>query len=199
MSIEYRVYQNDGAGGPIDYLTIVATVSALTYSPSALAQPSDNLFAVRAYDTVAVLEDKNVDAIVRIVVDDSGADVTNRPSPAVMPTARASSSGKATVSWSHNRLAAGATPTGFKVWLTAGTSADYGVAPTVVVPYEDPTTITYSTILSGLVDGTLYSIGVCAYNASGLSVAASEPQVVGLVTTAPDPAEDGSSSVGFAP
>lgn len=199
MSIEYRIYGNDGAGGPFNLSTPVVTTSSLSCVLPALAVGSDNLLLVRTYDTVTGLEDKNLDALVRIVVDASGADITNRPSPAIMPTVHASSSGKATVSWSHNRLAQGGTPTGFKVWMTAGTSANYAVSPDVDVLYEDISTITYSVILSGLVDGTLYTVGVRSYNASGLSVVAAEPQVVGLVTTAPDPAEDGSSSVGFAP
>jgi hypothetical protein len=200
MSISYNVYKNDGAGGPVDYSTVMANTSSLSYSPSALDLGSDNLFAVRALDSVTGLADMNVDAVVRIVVDAAGADVTNRPPPSANVASVARAGGKALVTWTYNRLAAGGIPTGFKIWLTAGSSVNYGTSPAVTIPYTDEPAGIFTATLSGLTDGTTYSIGVRTYTATGLSaVAANEPQIVGRVSTAPSPAEDGSSSVGFAP
>lgn len=200
MSISYNIYGNDHAGGPVDYSAVVANTPSLTYSPTALPLDSDNLFAVRTLDSATGLEDRNVDAVVRIVIDASGADVTNRPPPAVNVSAIAHAAGKALVTWTFNRLAGGMAPVGFKVYLTIGSSVDYTASPTATVPYaNDPATI-YTATLAGLADGTAYSIGVRAYNAVGLSVPPdAEPSIIGRVSTAPDPAEDGSSSVGFAP
>lgn len=200
MSITYNVYANDHAGGIVDYSTIVSNTASLTYSPAALPLNSDTLFAVRALDTVTGLEDKNVDAVVRIIIDGTGADVTNRPAPADYVSVVSSAAGKALVTWSFNRLAGGGRPLGFKVFLTVGGTVDYTASPAQTIVYTDDPATVYTATLTGLVDGTLYTVGVRPYNATGLSaVADAEPQVTGRVTTAPDPAEDGSSSVGFAP
>jgi len=68
MATQYRIYKNDGAGGPIDYGTVVATVtSGTTYDTAPIATGSDVRFAVRAFDSLSTQEEKNVDAFVRIV------------------------------------------------------------------------------------------------------------------------------------
>ena len=201
MSISYNIYGNDAAGGPIDYSTVLTNTASLTYALPALSVSSDNLFAVRALDSVTGLEESNVDAVVRIVIDAAGNDVSNRPAPPVYVSAVANSGGKSTASWSFNHVdtSGGNAPTGFKVWLTAGSSVDYTASPAVTLAYHNNPSDVYTATLTGLVDGTTYTIGVRTYNATGLSVAADESTVVGRVTTPPDAPDDGSSSVGFAP
>lgn len=199
MSLEYRIYGNDGAGGPVDVSTPIATTSSLSYSLPALALNSDNLFLVRTHDTVTDLEDKSVEAIIRIVIDGSGADVSNRPAPPSLVTARISAAAKAFVTWIHSKVAPGGKSVGFKVWMTAGGTVDYTASPNATVPVSFTRDYVYRTTLTGLTDGTLYTIGVRAYNATGLSVTANECQVTGKVTSAPDSPDAGSASVSFRP
>lgn len=167
MSTRYHVYANDGAGGPVDYSSVVASVtSGTTYVASALALSSDTTFAVRAYDSVSGLEEDNVDCRVRIVVDGSGADVTGRPNAPTNLTARATAGGGAVVEWSYNPRSQGGAPTSFKVWATSGGSVNYAVSPATTATYRVGT-LRFSATLSGLPDGTSYAIGVRAHNASG--------------------------------
>jgi len=167
LSTRYHVYKNDGAGGPVDYSTVVASVTSGTaYVGSALALSSDTTFAVRAYDSVSGLEEDNVDCRVRIVVDGSGADVTGRPNAPTNLTARATAGGGAVVEWSYNPRSQGGVPTGFKVWLTSGPTPNYGVSPAATVAYS-PGKIHFRAELSGLADGTSYVVAVRAYNSVG--------------------------------
>src|SRR5690349_11807576 len=121
MTIQYRIYSNNNAGGPVDYSAPVATVSGLTWDTPALPLSSDTTYAVRAYDTASGLEDANVDARVRIVIDASGADVSARPNPPSHLTAEPRAGGKVMVTWQYNPGGQGAAPTGFRVYVGSPT------------------------------------------------------------------------------
>lgn len=165
MATSYRIYSNDGAGGPIDYGTVLATVSGLTWSTSALAAGTWR-FGVRAFDTVSGLEESNVDAVVEIVIETGTlADVSAVPRAPVALTAVATAGGTAHVAWTYP-LNRGVQPAGFHVYLGSPTP-DYGspVATVDARPLGDPR---YSIDLAGLVDGTTYQIAVRAYAATGL-------------------------------
>lgn len=166
MALEYRVYANDGAGGPVDYTTPVATTSSLTYVGSALPLSSDTTFAVRTRDTVSGLEDLNTDARVQIVVNAAGADVTNRPNAPRGLTARLLAAGSIRVEWLYPPAGQLGAPTSFKVWATLGASVNYAASPSTTVTY-DPGRQLYSATLTGLTGGSAYSVGVRATNASG--------------------------------
>ena len=64
MATAYHIYTNTGAGDPINYASPVATVSALTWTSSALSYPGTWSFGVRAFDTVSGLEEQNLDCSV---------------------------------------------------------------------------------------------------------------------------------------
>lgn len=196
MSTRYRVYKNDGAGGPVDYGTVVATVTSGTSCvASALATPSDTTFAVRAYDSVSGLEEDNVDCRVRIVIDAAGVDVTNRPNAPVGLTARATAGGGAVVEWGYATAGQRGAPTGFKVWATAGASVNYAVSPAATVSYAAGRP-SHTATLTGLVDGTSYSIGVRATNAKGDETNTNKTTVVGD-STGPDAVEGLTATVGY--
>lgn len=195
MATQYRIYKNDGAGGPVDYGTIVATTSSLTYQPSALGLSSDNIFAVRTYDTVSTLEDKNTDARVRITVDGSGNDVTNRPKAPSGLTARATAAGGCKVEWAYDPNGQLGAPTSFKVWLTSGGSVNYAAAPAATVTYAAGTPV-FVASLTGLSDGVAYSVGVRATNASGDETNTVSVSVTGD-STAPNAPTSISSTVVF--
>lgn len=194
MATQYHVYGNDGAGGPVDYSTPIGTTATLSFSPPALATPSDNTFAVRAFDTVSTLEELNTDCRVRIVIDASGVDITTRPNApsdlAAVPTA----GGGARVSWSYNAAGQGGAPTSFKVWLTVGGVVNYGVAPSATATYSSGRWF-YSVDLTGLVHGTDYAVGVRATNATGDELNTLSTSVRGD-NTGPDPVENLAASAG---
>lgn len=161
MSIAYRIYANDGAGGPVDYSTAVATTSGLTYATAALALGSDTTFAVRAYDTASLLEDQNVDARCRVLLDAAGVDITGRPRPISGLSAVARAGGTARVEWAWP-YAARPYPTGFKVWLTAGSTTNFAASPAATVAFTGPSG---AATLAGLADGSAYVVSVRAYTA----------------------------------
>ena len=165
MSLQYRVYRNDAAGGPVDLSSPVATVSGLTWTAPALTPPADVTYLVRAYDTVSGLEDDNGDARVRVVLDASGNDLTARPAPPSGLSVRATAGGTARVSWTH-ALARMPAPTGFKVYVGAGSVSYASPAGTVAYSPGNPGK-TYGFTLTGLTGGTLYRVGVRAYNGAG--------------------------------
>jgi len=180
MAIQYHVYENDGAGGPIDYSTPVATVSGLSWLSGTLAAGSDTSWGVRAYDTVSGLEEANLTATARVRLDAGGNDVTAVPNAPRAITTRAGAAGTAIVEWVYVAAGESAAPTGFRVWLTAGGTVNYAVSPAATVSAVGNGPIrTYSTTLSGLTDGATYSIGVRAYNATGEEPNETKATVVG--------------------
>ena len=184
MATQYHVYANDGAGGPVDYTTPVATTALLTWTSGVLAANSDTTFAVRAYDTVSTLEEENVDARVRVIIDGSSVERSSPPPAPQAVMAQAVEGGDVTVRWvwfKGEKYQA----TGFKVWATVGTSVNYAVAAnaTLTGTYGAAELDLYTT-LSGLTSGTQYAIGVKATNTSGESDA-SETVLVTPNATAP--------------
>lgn len=164
MATRYRLYRNNGAGGPVDYTTIVTNTASLTFNTPAMTVGSDNLFAVRAYDDVSLLEEDNVDQVLRIRVDGAGLDVSGLPDPPVQAAAVVSGSGKVRVSWRHV-VTAGGTPTQFSIWATVGGSVNYGVGAAATVTWV-ASQADYSVEITGLSAG-LTSFGVRATNAVG--------------------------------
>ena len=123
MAIHYRVYGNGGVGGaPIDYSTVLATVSGTSWVTPALALGSNWLFGVRAFDTVSGLEELNTDATTRVIVDGNGADASGRPGSPLAIAADPQANGTVLVTWTFLPTPGLALPSLFKIWLSsAGT------------------------------------------------------------------------------
>lgn len=166
MAISYNIYANDGNGGEVDYLTPIATTSNLSYTVGPLALPSDNTFAVRAFDTVSGIEEANTDARVRIIIDADGNDVTARPNAVVGLSTVATSGQTCWVSWGYDSTGQGGAPTLFKVTLTAGTTPSLA-NPVASVAYL-PGISGYGCSLTGLAGNTPYTIAVQAVGASSV-------------------------------
>ncbi len=165
MAISYNIYANDGQGGDVNYNTPIATTASQTYAIAQLGLPSDNTFAVRAFDTISGIEEANTDARVRIVIDQSGNDVTAQPNAVFGLTAIATAGGTCWVAWGYDTTGQGAPPSLFNVFLTAvGTSSPESPATTVAYL---PGVAGYGWTLSGLESNTSYTIGVQALDASG--------------------------------
>lgn len=162
MATSYTIYGNDGLGGPIDYSTPIGTTSSLTFSPAALALPSDNSFAVRATD--GTHEETNVDARVRIVLDASGNDVTAVPRAVSLLSAIPTAGGSIRVDWVH-APGQGPAPAGYKVWATIGLAVNYAASPNATVGTLGGQA-RFSATVPGLT-ASPYAVGVRAYNAAG--------------------------------
>jgi len=162
MAISYHIYANDGRGGDVDYSTPVATKTGLSFSVGPLAAPSDNTFAVRAFDAASGLEEANTDARARVVVDPAGNDVTARPNAVLGLSVRRTAGATCRVAWGYDPTGQGGPPSRFAVTLTPGPS---GPAATVAFLPGVPG---YGCSLWGLTGGTSYTIEVRAIGASDL-------------------------------
>lgn len=181
MSTSYNVYKNNGSSGPVDYTTVVANVSTLTYTASALSFPSDTTFALRATD--GTHEETNVDARIRIVLDAGGVDITAVPNSPGMISAIANASGSIRVDWVYRTPESGPVPTGFKVWATLGSSVNYAASPDATATRSIGVS-RYSATIAGLTGGTQYTVGVRGFNAVGTE-ANTNAATVFPITTAP--------------
>jgi hypothetical protein len=162
MSISYNIYANDGLGGDVNYNAPIATTPLQTYVIPHLGLPSDNTFAVRAFDTISGIEEANTDARVRIVINASGNDVTAQPNAVFGLSAKATAGGTCWVAWGYDTTGQGAPPSLFNVVLTG-----VGSSSPVTVAYL-PSVAGYGCTLSGLASNASYTIAVQAVDPSGL-------------------------------
>ncbi len=165
MSLTYHVYANTGAGDPIDYSTIVTTTPSLTWTSGALSFPGTWRFGVRAYNTSNSLEEENLDCSITLVLDSSGNDITNRPSAPLAIRAFATAAGGIRVEWAYNTINPSPIPTGFHVYWGTGGMPSY-LSPVATVPFASAIADTFVANLTGGTNGTTYTIGVRAYNAT---------------------------------
>lgn len=158
----YHVYANSGDGGPIDYSSPVATVDGLQWTTPPLAFPAEWRFGVRAFGSISGLEEENVDAAVLILLDGSGADVTNRPAPPFGLRLRNEAGGRVVAEWGHPGGTRDNAPTGYRVYA-GWPSPDYSapVLTTTARAFHG----SFSAVLEGLSDGPL-AVGVRAFNAT---------------------------------
>lgn len=196
MSLEYNVYWNGGSAGVIDASTIVLTTTSLFAAVPALGTPSDNSFLVRTFDTVTGFEDLNRDRTVRIVIDAAGNDITDVPNPPIHLTAVPTANASLLVSWAYFDINQAGAPTGFKVWVTVGTTPNYSSSPAVIVGYIDDENQFQVTII-GLTDATQYAVAVRSTNATGDDTN-TDFVLVYADASGPSPVLNLSGSVGFA-
>ena len=137
------------------------------------------------YDDATGSEELNSDAVVRIVVDGSGNDVTNRPAPPQGLTARPTKAGGVRLTWAYPRKPAGGVPTLFDVFLNAGSVVNWAASPVHTEGYAGGF---YSVDIPGLSDGVTYAVGVRARNASGSS-ANTDSLTFAADATAPSPVD----------
>jgi hypothetical protein len=163
MTIQYHIYSNDAAGGPVSYQAPIATVAGTSYSTPPLAPGSNTTFAVRAFNTASGLEEANVDARVQIVLDSQGNDISGRPAPVLGLSARAAAAGAFVVTWLKNPAVLAGKATGYHVYLGTPTTSYASPAATV----SDTGARHYTTTIPGLADGQTYQVAVRAFNAAG--------------------------------
>jgi hypothetical protein len=167
MAISYNIYANDGMGGVVNYDSSIATTDELTWAIGPLGSPSDNTFAVRAFDSVSEIEEANTAARVRIIIDSSGNDVTSQPNRVRGLSATATVGGTCWVTWGYDATGQGGTPSEFAVTVTAGATPSLGT-PTATIAYQTGVA-GYGCTLTGLANNSLYTIAVQAIGSNNLS------------------------------
>jgi hypothetical protein len=183
---EYHIYSNTNGSfptgyataGPIDYSTPIATTGLLTWTSSPLAFPGTWRFGVRAFDTLTMLEEENLDAAVTIILDAAGIDITNRPKAPTALRAFPRAGGTIRVEWAYNTINPAPVPTGFHVYKGTTGPPNYGVVA-ATVSFQAAVAGAFMVDLPGLVNGTVYTIGVRAFNST-----AEEPNTVTVNCTA---------------
>lgn len=161
MAIVYRIYRNTGLGDAIDYSSPIAEVATPSFVTGPLVAPGDYLFGVRSFDSTTNLEEANTNIRARLILDESGVDVTRRPSAPFALNIRLTSLG-AQVSWCHRTIQPSGPPTGFHVYCSPNSAVDYSV-PAATVAYSTAT-LFYSTELKPLLPGNVYTVSVRAFN-----------------------------------
>lgn len=161
MSFVYRIYSNDGQGGPVNYATPIGSTTGLSFACAALPPSSDTTFVVRTYDATLGIEESNTDARVRIVIDQNGQEISGPPWPPSALHVRPLSGGRCRATWAYWPNT-GPSPVGFQVYLTQVTAANY-TTPAATVAYS-PGTMGYSCVLTNLSDGLVYNVAVRSYN-----------------------------------
>ena len=165
MAIVYRVYSNGGSGGPIDYSTPIATAASPSYTTGPLSASGDYRFGVHAFDGSSGIEELNTQASVRITLDAGGNDVGQAPNAAYATVARPTANGGCLVTWAYPSSGQAPTPTAFLIYLTAGLTPNLAT-PSATVAYSRSLS-GYRCQLTGLADGTTYSVAVVSQAAGG--------------------------------
>jgi hypothetical protein len=120
-----------------------------------------------------MLDDGNTDCTVEILINASGADVTNQPLSPVALVATPVASGDVQLIWSFPFPSK---PTGFHVYQ--GPSPGVIDFTTIVATVSYFGNVHYSAIITGLTAGNSYQFAVVAYNGSG-----DGPSVVATATS----------------
>jgi hypothetical protein len=163
VGLGYHVYANTGVGDAINYVLPVATVFGLTWTSNPLAYPGDWKFGLRAFNSYG--EEQNLDAEVELILDANGNDISRRPDPPSGLRALAQAGGNVRVEWGYPSVNRAKTPTGFHVYIGTGGVPSY-ITPAATVSYSSGLSRTFGYTFTGLTDGTAYTIGVRAFNAT---------------------------------
>jgi hypothetical protein len=161
----YDVYGSPAADQPIAYdgPPLIRT-QATSWTTGLLSAPGAWGFGTRAANSYG--EEQNLDCSVTIVLDSLGNDITNRPSPPVGLRAFATPAGGIRVEWHYPPSRGVKAPTGFHVYIGTGGTPNYSTS-VATAPIDEVILNSFVADLCGLTDGTTYTIGVRAYNASG--------------------------------
>ena len=158
-----RLRQHGSRAHPINYNSILATTGLLSWTPSPLSYPGIWRFGVRAFDPTTSLEEQNLDCAVTIVLNASAADITQQPKTPSALRAFARAGGTIRVEWAYNTINPSPVPAGFHVYIGTGGIPSY-IAPAATVSFQAAVAGSFMADLTGLSGGTVYTVGVRAYN-----------------------------------
>ncbi len=181
----YHIYENHGIGDAVDYDFAVETTAQTTWTTPSLPYPGDYSFHVRAFWNYDLDEEHNLDARVRIVLDATGADVTNRPAAPTGLAAQAIKGGQVRLSWLYKTPSGRSAPSKFNVY--SGTPGVSYASVKMMIAYGSDGR--YFAVATGLVNGSTYQFVVRAANST-----AEEPNTNVVTATAdssgPNPPQD---------
>jgi len=165
MTIAYHVYGNRGDGGPVDLSSPLLTTTDLSCVIGPLGLSTDNTFLVRAFDTVTGLEEANTMATVRVSIGSDGVENTGLPNAPQALTLSAITGGGCLVGWVYAPMFGKGLPAGFRVYLSTGSSIDYGTV-TATIPYVAGQ-LGYSCLVPGPLEPATYQVSVRSFNTVG--------------------------------
>jgi hypothetical protein len=166
--VNYRLYANDGLGGPVDYGSPIQDGPSTSFATPVI--PGDWTYAVRAFDPASGIEEQNTDATARIVIGPDLTDRTAAPNPPIGLTAWATAGGGCKLDFVYCRTGQGGPPAAFHAYLWPAGSVDWTDPPTATRAVSwGPGDVTqhFAMDLSGLADGVDYEVGVRAANGAG--------------------------------
>jgi hypothetical protein len=166
VPIIYHVYMNSGHADPINYATSIAKVTGLSWTSGLLPAPGDYKLGVRAYDSRSSLEEQNVDAVVEVVLDAGGKDITHVPPPPLGLRALPLAGRRIRVEWASCCSDRSRVPLGFHIYLGTGITPDYS-KPVATVAMSDQRQGRFAADLGNMTDAITYLIGIRAFNAVG--------------------------------
>lgn len=169
IGIIYRIYQNDGSGGPVDYSAPIIETARLLTDVEDVAYPGDYTWHIRVYDSFSGLEEQNIDGRLRLILDASGNDVTRMPAAPSALAAEPLPGGDIRVTWLYMTPSGRSAPSEFRLY--GGTPVVSYATPLVVVPYTGDRR--YWAVATGLQNQQPYRFGVRAANS-----VAEEPNLV---------------------
>ena len=162
MSILYRIYANNGTGGPVDFSTPVGSTATLSFGVGPLAAPGDYRFAVRAFDTATGIEEANTQVYVDLRLDPSGLVLRARPNPVHALIARPTAAGGCRIDWAYSPAGQAASPVDFLATLSAA-----GLAPVSATVNYRPGTSNYSCSFAGGTAEAIDTVTVLARTSGG--------------------------------
>lgn len=173
MRVTYRIRRGDDAGGPVDPDSVpyaeVDDAAELTLPAPAAGEI--RRYRVNAYDEDTGLEERSAHEATVLGSDAGGASAQDRPrSPGHVTALAGSASGSVAVRWTYLHPRDNRQPTGFRVYVTAGSSVDYGDPPAATVAHVKGRPA-YGVEVAGLTPGADYAVAVRASNADGEDLA----------------------------
>jgi hypothetical protein len=165
MVTAYRIYGNDGLGGPVNDASPVAATTDLAIILGPLQPSTDTVYLVRAYDTTTGLEEANTEAMVRLLIGPNGLDHTGLPNPPHALAVSDAQGGGCRICWAYSPDWSSGLASGFNIYMSAGNVADTTSAVSVV-PYLAGI-VGYSCLLPGPFTRTIYTILVRSFNTLG--------------------------------
>ena len=128
----YHVYANTGSGRRNQLLGLPGDSRGAKLDQPASNPPCHFKMGVRTFDPAVGLEEQNVDAVIELILDINGNDVTRTPAPPLGLRAFPIAGAMVRVEWSCPCVDSSRQPLGFHVYLGTASMPDYTVPVSTV-------------------------------------------------------------------
>jgi hypothetical protein len=168
IGLRARLYRGDDAGGPVDWTNLVAQVDGTTYDVGDLLAGQTRRYGLRIADLATGLEETGTAAQVTLARLASGDDATGPPGGPTSIAFAMKPAGVGLLSWTYLPHPGRDDPFTWDVYANVGDAVDWSLDPIKSVAVA-PVVLTYSTTVTGFVDGDTYSVGVRGASVSGVT------------------------------